>query len=205
MAEKLPPVPHQQQLVDLRLGKPSQIFSDWLQKAFLRMGGHIARSNDQLGIEIDALTPHVVPTGGMVDFGGTSAPTGWLLCDGSAVSRITYAALFAVIGTAFGVGDGSTTFNLPASGKFNVSKGAIPFSTLGGTGGAESVSLPNHVHSTNLTTSAPTGTTPAAAGATSVATGAHTHAVTGNTDNPTTTPSIATLPPYQVVNRIIKT
>lgn len=43
----------------------------------------------------------------------TSAPSGYLLCNGSAISRSTYAALFAVIGTTFGVGDGSTTFNLP--------------------------------------------------------------------------------------------
>lgn len=42
-----------------------------------------------------------------------SAPTNWLICDGAAVSRTTYAALFAVISTTFGVGDGSTTFNLP--------------------------------------------------------------------------------------------
>jgi microcystin-dependent protein len=44
---------------------------------------------------------------------GTNAPTGWLLCNGNAVSRTNYAALFAVIGTASGQGDGSTTFNLP--------------------------------------------------------------------------------------------
>lgn len=44
---------------------------------------------------------------------GSSAPTGWLLCDGSAVSRTTYAALFAIAGITYGVGDGSTTFNLP--------------------------------------------------------------------------------------------
>lgn len=44
---------------------------------------------------------------------GTSVPTGTLLCDGSAISRTTYSALYAVIGTAYGVGDGSTTFNLP--------------------------------------------------------------------------------------------
>lgn len=42
-----------------------------------------------------------------------AAPTGFLACNGSAVSRATYAALFAVLGTRFGVGDGSTTFNLP--------------------------------------------------------------------------------------------
>ncbi len=46
-------------------------------------------------------------------YASASAPVGWLVCNGSAVSRTTYAALFAVIGTTFGIGDGSTTFNLP--------------------------------------------------------------------------------------------
>jgi len=46
-------------------------------------------------------------------FGGSTAPNGWLLCDNSAVSRATYAALYAIIGTTYGVGDGSTTFNVP--------------------------------------------------------------------------------------------
>jgi len=54
-----------------------------------------------------------VPSGVMFDFAGTSAPTGYLLCDGSAVDRTTYAALFTAIGTTWGVGDGSTTFNVP--------------------------------------------------------------------------------------------
>lgn len=55
----------------------------------------------------------ITPVGSILAFGGSSAPTGWLLCDGSAVSRTTYATLFAALGTAWGVGDGSTTFNLP--------------------------------------------------------------------------------------------
>ena len=53
------------------------------------------------------------PIGAIFPFGGTSAPSGYLLCDGSAVSRTDYSALFAVIGTSFGAGDGSTTFNVP--------------------------------------------------------------------------------------------
>lgn len=60
----------------------------------------------------EALTA-LIPAGTMVLFGGTSAPSGWLLCDGSAYSRTTYAALFAAIGTTWGVGDGGTTFNVP--------------------------------------------------------------------------------------------
>lgn len=57
--------------------------------------------------------PAGTPTGAVLSYGGASAPSGWLLCDGSAVSRTTYADLFTALGTAFGVGDGSTTFNLP--------------------------------------------------------------------------------------------
>lgn len=55
------------------------------------------------------------PVGMIAPFGGTTAPTGWLLCNGAAVSRTNYADLFAVIGTKYGAGDGSTTFNLPAA------------------------------------------------------------------------------------------
>lgn len=57
------------------------------------------------------------PLGAIIPYGGATIPEGWLECDGSAVSRTTYADLFAVIGTKFGPGDGSTTFNLP-SGEF---------------------------------------------------------------------------------------
>jgi microcystin-dependent protein len=56
----------------------------------------------------------LMPSGVILPYGGSSAPSvAWLLCDGTAVSRTTYADLFAAIGTAYGVGDGSTTFNIP--------------------------------------------------------------------------------------------
>jgi microcystin-dependent protein len=58
----------------------------------------------------------LVPTGGVLQYAGAAAPTGFLLCDGSAVSRTTYAALYAAIGDAFGAGNGTTTFNLPDTG-----------------------------------------------------------------------------------------
>ena len=54
-----------------------------------------------------------LPSGAMVDFAGTVAPAGWLMSDGSAVSRTVYASLFAAVGSSYGAGDGSTTFNLP--------------------------------------------------------------------------------------------
>lgn len=53
------------------------------------------------------------PVGSIQAYGGATAPFGWLLCQGQAVSRATYAELFGVIGTSFGAGDGSTTFNVP--------------------------------------------------------------------------------------------
>lgn len=56
------------------------------------------------------------PSGTMIAFAGKSVPDGWLLCNGALVSRTTYAKLFAAIGTAWGAGDGSTTFKLPDAG-----------------------------------------------------------------------------------------
>ncbi len=55
----------------------------------------------------------LMPVGVVLPYTGTIAPTGYLLCDGQAVSRTTYITLFTVIGTAFGSGDGSITFNVP--------------------------------------------------------------------------------------------
>lgn len=55
----------------------------------------------------------VTLAGMVMAFAGSTPPTGWLKCDGSAVSRTTYASLFVAIGTKYGAGDGSTTFNLP--------------------------------------------------------------------------------------------
>ena len=58
-------------------------------------------------------TAYLAPSGTINPFAGTAAPTGWLACDDSAVSRTTYATLFTAIGETWGVGNGSTTFNLP--------------------------------------------------------------------------------------------
>jgi microcystin-dependent protein len=71
---------------------------------------------DQLNANMDLLDAAVfsaAPSGAMSMFGGSVVPTGFLECNGAAVSRTTYAALLAAIGTTFGVGDGSTTFNVP--------------------------------------------------------------------------------------------
>jgi len=65
-----------------------------------------------------------LPVGVIIPYGSTIMPTGWLECDGSAISRTTYADLFAVIGTTYGSGDGSTTFNLPdLRGRMSIGRG----------------------------------------------------------------------------------
>jgi len=74
-------------------------------------GAPLAITPDQLALSSYGLA---LPPSGMVSmYGGASAPTGWLLCDGSAVSRATYATLFGIVSTNYGAGDGSTTFNVP--------------------------------------------------------------------------------------------
>ncbi len=83
------------------------------------------------------LTEQTLAPGIMMMFGGASAPTGWVLCDGSAISRTTYAALFAVIASTYGAGDASTTFNVPDM------RGRVPAGVgTGAGGGAAGTGLP---------------------------------------------------------------
>ena len=115
-----------------------------------------------------AYAPVLQPTGMINAFAGTTAPVGWLLCYGQAVSRTSYAALFAVTGTAYGAGDGSTTFNLPdLRGRFALgldNMGGSPANrvansaadVLGGSAGAETHTLsvtemPAHTHDMQFT------------------------------------------------------
>lgn len=101
---------------------------------------------------LETLLASSVPTGAVTAFAGVAAPEGWLLCDGSAVDRVEYAALFAVIGETYGAGDGSTTFLLPdLRGRVPAGLGAGAFDVLGEKLGAEEVALtvaelPAHAH-----------------------------------------------------------
>jgi len=156
-----------------------------------------------------------VPTGVINMWGTATAPTGYLLCAGAAVSRSTYAALFAVIGTTFGVGDGTTTFNVP-----NYTSRMPYGTTVATTGGSadavvvshtHAITDPTHTHATSPTTSligtsqqnAPGGAvanpgTPATLSLVAASTG-----ITINTAGVSGTN--ANLPPYLGINFIIKT
>ena len=104
-----------------------------------------------------AATPSVtaVPTGGIIAYGAATAPTGFLLCDGSIVSRSTYDDLFAAISTTYGAGNGTTTFGLPdLRQRFPLGLAASGTgSTLGGTGGTidHTHTGPSHTHSVVVT------------------------------------------------------
>jgi microcystin-dependent protein len=120
---------------------------------------------------------NLVPAGVICAWGAAAAPAGWLLCDGSLVSRVTYSALFTAISTVYGAGDGSTTFALPdLRQRFILGKAASGTgNTLGGTGGnidhvhagpSHNHSTPNHTHTTGnedhtFTISLQFGSTPA--------------------------------------------
>jgi microcystin-dependent protein len=159
------------------------------------------------------------PTGGLIMWGTGTAPSGWLLCAGTAVSRTTYAALFAVIGTTFGVGDGSTTFNVPDY------TNRMPYgTTLAATGGSADAVVVSHTHTATSVVTDPThfhtsaangayngGGAGAAMGISGNSPGYNTTAAsTGITVATTNTSSgvsgtNANLPPYLGINFIIKT
>lgn len=86
------------------------------------------------GTSVATPSSPVLPAGVVLPWAGVSAPSGYLLCDGSAVSRTTFSTLFANIGTTYGVGDGSTTFNLPNMlGRTPVGAGTYTDPVLGST------------------------------------------------------------------------
>jgi len=177
------------------------------------------------------------PVGSIIMYGAAAAPTNWILCDGSAVSRTTYADLFSAISTTYGTGDGSSTFNVPnLQGVFpagydggssydmaDTGGAATDTPTLSGTNAGTtltSAQIPAHAHG-GVTTGWPSGSWTGGTGAVqtaidasglSVASGAvnlsldntgggssHTHTWTG------TSSAVDTIPPYLVVNYIIKT
>lgn len=109
---------------------------------------------DSIGDIIDQVVTNAIPPGIIAESAMETAPAGWLLCRGQAVSRTDYPALFAAIGTTYGAGNGSTTFNLPdVQGRVTVGKSVSgTFAAMNNKGGAETHTLttdqmPSHSHS----------------------------------------------------------
>ena len=149
--------------------------------------GALDNLSERLAVQMPA-DGRVIPPGTIVMTGRSSAPSGWLICNGDAVDRTLYAQLFAAIGEAFGVGDGTTTFNLPDM------RGRVAAGVGTGTGGGASG------------TGAPTGGTALAAVAlagwfgvndvtlTSAQIPAHTHPITDPGHGHDVTPASAAIP-----------
>lgn len=147
----------------------------------------------------------VEPVGIITAFAGATAPDGWLLCDGGAVSRTTYSALFAVIGTTYGAGNGSSTFNVPdARGRTFMGRDAAQteFDALGEGGGEKTVTLTAvNLPSTARNRLVDDGVFETAGGnAPLVSTSGSRHRYQ---DRSAPTP-VNNLPPYLTVNHIIK-
>lgn len=102
------------------------------------------------------LVGSVIPSGTIAPFGGGTVPAGWMLCDGTAISRTTYSALFTAINTTYGIGDGASTFNLPnAQGVFLRGAGSrtISGTSYSATRGISQVdSMQGHWHTLGGTT-----------------------------------------------------
>ena len=163
-----------------------------------------------------------VNTGLIIPWSDSSIPSGFLECDGSEVSRSTYSALFAVVGTNYGIGDGSTTFNLPDL-QDKTCQNKSPTKALFSTGGANTVATSGNVSGSlgNTTLSIPTiashnhpgfsfgtGSGPGMTGATGSAlgstggSGAHAHPVSSATF---TGGSDSVLQPFTILVYLIKT
>jgi microcystin-dependent protein len=148
------------------------------------------------------------PPGVLNPYAGASAPTGWLMCDGSSISRTTYAALFTAIGVTYGVGDGSTTFGVPdLRGRMPVGRAAGGHADVATLAANEGQTLgsrrPKHRHTVGGTYMISGGVHFSAAEpykATAI--------YSGSTSTPTVGPQTVSpvdSPAYLVVNYIIKT
>jgi len=133
----------------------------------------------------------VLPSGMICMHGAAAAPSGWLLCEGSSVSRTTYSELFATIGTTYGVGDGSTTFTLP-NFQDRAPYGASTF-TLGSTTAGEINGSGQNTSGTGNTGTGTTGASTTGTGTTGASTtGTGTTGSGGPTTHTLTTATFAT-------------
>ena len=152
----------------------NELASDASTDANRAVGTDHIKDNSVTAAKLNSAAVSVLmPTASLMPYAGTSAPTGYFLCDGSAKSRTTHSALFGIIGTTYGVGDGSTTFNIPdlrgrviagqddmggsSANRLTGLSGGINGDNLGATGGAEDhlltaaqSGLPAHSHTQGL-------------------------------------------------------
>jgi len=128
-----------------------------------------------------------IPTATIVPWSSASVPSGFLECDGAAVSRTTYADLFAIVGTTYGAGDGSTTFNVPDL-QDNVAVGKSNNKALASTGGANTVANSGNVGTnTNINVTGNVGGSTANATLSSAQLASHSHSYsprTGGSQSP---------------------
>jgi microcystin-dependent protein len=90
-----------------------QKYTEDLELRLTQLNYLLAKKQASINVLEDELDASKALPGFINTYAGSSAPTGWLICNGSAISRSTYSDLYAVIGTTYGIGDGSTTFNIP--------------------------------------------------------------------------------------------
>lgn len=148
--------------VEFYAGTPPVVVANINTSGDLDVTGDLNITGDY---KVNGTNLQTVPTGTVSAFAGSAAPTGYALCDGSAVNRTAQAALFSVIGTTYGIGDGSTTFSLPdlrgrvvagldsANNVLNETA-SIDGTALGEVGGDDvhtllTAEMPSHTHSFN--------------------------------------------------------
>src|SRR5579872_1646434 len=119
---------------------------------------------------------------GPISFAGDTAPSGWLLCDGSEYNRTTYADLFAAVGTKYGAGNGTTTFNVPDC-RQRIPLGKYVGANLGDTGGAFNHTHTSVAHTHTVAAHTYNGPSHTHTGTTDNTDIQHAHGVSGTTSN----------------------